>query len=261
MIHTKVPSVVVWGVDPGVNSIFAATSNLGESRSLTNKEYYHLLGTQEFDHFLTKYDEDNANIKQTIDNLPSLLTSNLDSYGAAVMQRVLHYNEMHDYYGYRPKLKLKRHIKKQQALLEMCRMLDSNKSTKYKASPSHETYRYTIIAYGAAVFSSSMKGNRAAPTRLFFKVIWQYCIRNKYYFFSIDEFLTSQICNICQTRTLKNVFSADKNQNLHASLQCDSCHTIYNRDVNASINIRDIFSFMANSNNQQPDVFIDKDIN
>jgi hypothetical protein len=73
----------------------------------------------------------------------------------------------------------------------------------------------------------------------------------------LDEYLTSQICANCHQRTLEHV-PATKGQahpKIHAVLKCNSCRTVWNRDVMAAKNIRYIFRYMAEHNNRRPPMF------
>lgn len=82
-----------------------------------------------------------------------------------------------------------------------------------------------------------MRGNFAAPVQPFYKHFMDYAKshRGKIYMLDIDEYLTSQICYICQSCTLQNVESTDEKQKLHSILSCTNCFTIFNKDVNTSM--------------------------
>ncbi|KAI8885499.1 hypothetical protein K501DRAFT_270767 [Backusella circina FSU 941] len=69
------------------------------------------------------------------------------------------------------------------------------------------------------------------------------------YLVEVDEYLSSQLCALCHTRTTKharNVIAGD----IFPVLVCSSCHTHWNRDRMASLNIRLIFMYMANHKNR-----------
>ena len=70
----------------------------------------------------------------------------------------------------------------------------------------------------------------------------------------VDEYLTSQICPICQTRTTQKTLDND-NYQIHSVLNCSTCLTQWNRDHMASINIRSVFLHMARNNNERPAPF------
>ncbi|KAL9538593.1 hypothetical protein MBANPS3_010811 [Mucor bainieri] len=172
----------------------------------------------------------------------------------AFKQHMLHFQTIYDYHMYASKLKFKRYTAKQQALSEMCKMLDDDKSQKYKNKRKQKKTK--IFAFRAANFSSSLKGNRAAPTKRFKSALESYALANKHYFIEIDEYLTSQICNICGTRTLEeHLESHDKKETLHAILRCTKCCQVFNHDVNASINIRDEYIHMALNDDSGPQIF------
>ncbi|ORE01350.1 hypothetical protein BCV72DRAFT_310112 [Rhizopus microsporus var. microsporus] len=73
-----------------------------------------------------------------------------------------------------------------------------------------------------------MKGKRPAP------------INEGTEFVSVDEYLTSQICNKCKPRQLNNTSIAGSKRRVHSILKCESCGTVWNRDVNSVLNIYDL---------------------
>jgi hypothetical protein len=66
----------------------------------------------------------------------------------------------------------------------------------------------------------------------------------------IDEFLTSQICNICKSRTLID-HPGVKGRSV---LVCTTCNTLWQRDVNAAKNMMSI-SLSVWSGNAIPEIF------
>ncbi|KAI7900893.1 uncharacterized protein BX663DRAFT_553532 [Cokeromyces recurvatus] len=85
------------------------------------------------------------------------------------------------------------------------------------------------IAFGDAKFGSSMKGKLPAPTRR----------------------ITDAIKKM--SKELKgNTFIYYK---LHAVLKCNSCNTVWNRDVMAAKNMNYIFTYMLQHKNERPPDF------
>lgn len=95
----------------------------------------------------------------------------------------------------------------------------------------------SLIAFGDALLNSSLRGNFVAPVQSFYKHFMDYAKshRGEIYMLDIDEYLTSQICNTCQSCTLQNVESTDEKQKLHSILSCTNCFTIFNKDENTSM--------------------------
>jgi hypothetical protein len=98
-----------------------------------------------------------------------------------------------------------------------------------KDSPS--TNKKTIIAS----FSASTKRITEAIKKM------SKDSKGKSEFICVDEYLISQTCNKCKTKTSTNITTANSKRKLHAVLKCDSCNTVWNRDVLASLNINYIF--------------------
>ncbi|KAG2230706.1 hypothetical protein INT48_003713 [Thamnidium elegans] len=104
----------------------------------------------------------------------------------------------------------------------------------------------------------NLKGNVPAPTKVVKDSLIKFAReRNRKvptYVVMVDEYLTSQICPRCQTRTTSN----EKNSSglkIHPVLKCSTCDTRWNRDHTASINIRSVFLYMAQNNSNRPEAF------
>ena len=113
-----------------------------------------------------------------------------------------------------------------------------------------------IIAFGDASFASSSKGKLPAPTRRITDAIKK--MSNEVQgntFIYVDEYLTSQTCNHCKNQTLTNQTSAGSKRRVHAVLECNSCSTVWNRDVMAAKNMHYIFTYMSQHNNERPPEF------
>ena len=70
---------------------------------------------------------------------------------------------------------------------------------------------------------------------------------------TIDEFMTSRICNVCYEDSLKKVDGAKS----HSVLGCQNFKTLWQRDINAAKNMLLISSLIWNGNGC-PEVFSPK---
>ena len=127
--------------------------------------------------------------------------------------------------------------KKRKALTEMCKRLVTG-SAKYsnemplvqQLNPSkwkpitptdqfQEKQKPVVIAFGAARFGN-LRGNVPAPTKAFKQALMDFIkapppqvqrqdLYGPRYLVMVDEYLTSQICPICQTRTTQKTLDND----------------------------------------------------
>ena len=74
-------------------------------------------------------------------------------------------------------------------------------------------------------------------------------------FVSVDEYLTSQICNKCKSKQLNNISITGSKRRVHSVLKCESCGTMWNRNVNSSLNINGIFVYKSKYDNESPPPF------
>ena len=71
----------------------------------------------------------------------------------------------------------------------------------------------------------------------------------------VDEYLTSQICNKCKSKQLNNISITGSKRRVHSVLKCESCGTVWNRDVNSALNIYGIFVYKSKHDNESPPPF------
>ena len=117
--------------------------------------------------------------------------------------------------------------------------------------------RRQIIAFENGSFCSSMKGKRAAPTRHITEEIKRKCKQSNEgtEFIYVDEYLTSQICNKCKSKQLNNISIIGSKRRVYSVLKCESCGTVWNRDVNSALKISGIFVYKSNHDNESPPPF------
>jgi hypothetical protein len=138
----------------------------------------------------------------------------------------------------------------------------------------------TIITYGAGKFDCSSKGHDPTPNRHFFKELNKRCrVR------LVSEYRTIQVCFNCHSQ-LEKVYGALMMSDKHGGLgkngkmkwnrtgkrklywglkKCKNhsanvngrsfCLTLWDRDVNAALNIRQVFLYRNDHNNESPEEF------
>jgi transposase len=105
-----------------------------------------------------------------------------------------------------------------------------------------------------------MKGKQLGPTKSLYRRLYAISrCKTNIQVLKIDEFLTSQTCATCHSRTLTNLRepkdSANFGRKVHAVRICKTCGTVWNRDEMAAKNILYIFKYMALNNNIRPPIF------
>ncbi|KAG2231708.1 hypothetical protein INT48_000448 [Thamnidium elegans] len=269
-------------IQAGLRDVFvAADGNHLERhriRTITTAEYYQLAGFKKATITRGKIGRGDTEERAIISATPSLKASSLDLFNAAAIYIFNNFVNITLYYDRDlkfNKLKFRNYIKKQQTLSEISKRLitgsrkydptrhmvieDSNKKWK-QLSPGDgpkESNKPVVLAFGAAMFGN-LKGNVPAPTKVVKDSLIKFAReRNRKvpnYVVMVDEYLTSQICPRCQTRTTSN----EKNSSglkIHPVLKCSTCDTRWNRDHMASMNIRSVFLYMAQDNYNRPEAF------
>ncbi|KAI8638725.1 hypothetical protein BD408DRAFT_351345, partial [Parasitella parasitica] len=266
----------IFAIDPGIRDITTAVDQLGRERTTSLKEYYHLCGFNVASTQREQHKKQYMNEYQKISTLSSFKTTNLEDFVKACKERFDLYDDIKKYYDSddrSSKLKFKCYIKKQKCIEEICRrltygsakygeksrMIEKKQTTSYiPPTPiDHDIKpRKTILALGNAMFNGSLRGNKSAPVRRIRESLRKRRGETLDICF-IDEYLTSQVCNICKERNLENVTTAKSVRRVHTVLQCqqNTCNTVWNRDIMAANNILDIFLFAVFNNNERPDIF------
>ncbi|CEG76751.1 hypothetical protein RMATCC62417_11608 [Rhizopus microsporus] len=132
-----------------------------------------------------------------------------------------------------------------------------NKSKRVPLPPvdlPSSSQRKRILAFENGSFCSSMKGKRAAPTKRIAEEIKRKCKQSdgETEFVSVDEYLTSQICNKCKSKQLNNICITGSKRRVHSVLKCESCGMVWNRDVSSVLNIYGIFVYKSKHDNESP---------
>ncbi|EPB90321.1 hypothetical protein HMPREF1544_02846 [Mucor circinelloides 1006PhL] len=268
-------TATIWGLDPGIRDVFVASDGVGTGagqdrqrhriRKTSTGEYYQLCGFKSAIIKRAKHDQANADARRLISDTPSTKTCDWDRLNQALRYIFRNFQTIKDYYttGLR-KLKYHSYRNKQKASTEMCKRLFTANQQKWKPlaprDNAGEAERPTVVAFGSALFGG-LRGNVPSPTKVFRKALLNYVksIRrnrpnSRKYVVMIDEYLTSQICPRCHLRSTTNERD-NANMKIHPVLSCNTCHTRWNRDHMASLNIRSIFLHMAANNNNRPEEF------
>lgn len=228
-----------------------------------------------------KYAANNIELRQLISAAGSFKTAPRNNLEETLRTTFQNFLQVRNFYNFcQRSLRFTLYNKRQRALTEICKRLLTG-SEKYTSLPPiqqsnplkwkpltpsdqrHEQQRPIIIAFGAAQFGA-LRGNISAPTKALKKALNHFVktphyIRtqgphpyNRRFLVMVDEYLTSQICPRCQTRTVARVRDAINNRSVHSVLNCQTCGTHWNRDHMASMNIRSVFIYMANNQNERP---------
>ena len=265
----------LWGVDPGITDIFVAVDGndnaAHEVRRTSTREFYHMSGWNRATQQGSKWKKENPAIQAIENGMPSPKTAStavLDRFIAYVLQ---HYRELVAFYDDRwAKLRFQRFRGRQKALAEVCRRftigskkygahrLDPQRSldpepppnpVKWKRAMPHDEAKRTVVAFGDATFSPTMKGKMAGVSRIVFRALRHQERLGHLVLVKVPEFRSSKVCSKCQTLTLV------PGSSLHAVLKCKNCATVWNRDVNAARNLRFIASHMSKNGNNVPEIF------
>ncbi|KAG0165146.1 hypothetical protein DFQ30_008913 [Apophysomyces sp. BC1015] len=103
-IKDKYHDAVIWGVDPGVSSLFVATDGVGDTPhrvcTTTTKEYYSLCGFNHATRVRNSYLAKEPETKAIIDKTPSLKTVDLGELTKAISYIFVHYDMITSFYDH-----------------------------------------------------------------------------------------------------------------------------------------------------------------
>ncbi|KAL4207309.1 hypothetical protein AB4K20DRAFT_1971619 [Rhizopus microsporus] len=93
----------------------------------------------------------------------------------------------------------------------------------------------------------SINGKRAASTRRITEEI-----KRKYKQSNGEPNLFIQICNKCKMKEMNNFSVSVSKRRVHSALKCESRGTVWNRDVNSTLNIYGIFVYKSKHDDESP---------
>lgn len=128
------------------------------------------------------------------------------------------------------------------------------KSDKWKPERyHHKPLKIPLIVFGTGMFNKDhvkLKGNRVGVTGLLYRTLKKREAFGDLVVVDIDEYKTSKVCNKCQTESV-DIFGGIRG---YGVLECKTCFTLWNRDVNASKNMMSISLSVWNGDGR-PSVF------
>ncbi|DBA74950.1 TPA: hypothetical protein ACH3X1_010296 [Trebouxia sp. C0004] len=254
------------GLDPGRKSLFtaaihsqAAADSLQQQRSFgsTRTKYSTLSWSSGrwreasgINYRLNKTQlwlSQNCTLKAALEETPSAKVATVEMFTQHINYRMQHEVAALEHFGDRRhrQLRWRTFIKRQQAYSAICRSISAGSKD-------------TVVAYGDASFSSSCcKGNPSTPTVSLRRNLGYHCK-----VFDTDEFRTSRLCCACKTAMegmplpVTERGRRDHGPESYSVRLCRNteCHrTLWNRDVNAAINILRLFLDWADGRAKPPE--------
>ncbi len=230
------------GLDPGRGNLFVAavrpSSEVNgvkdEIIACSNREWREISGAKNAEKTVKTWMRSNEDIQQLATNLPTACCITTESYKQHLEYFLQNRDRLHGFYGARrwKRLRWKTMIQRQRAYNEIhARLSKGDKNT--------------VIAYGGGKFHHASRGHPPTPNKHLFVELKRRCKARL-----VDEFRTSKRCSKCHAE-------ADEYKRLWSVKKCTSnlCLTLWNRDVNAARNIRNMFVYRNDNNGESPEPF------
>ena len=166
-------------------------------------------------------------------NLPSTKTVDSDKLLSAYKQQVAMWDQLKEAFfdnKWFQKQKMRKFCRHQRAMEEVV--------TRICGTKKKEEQKKVIVAYGDGDKNGNLRGT--APmmsTKLFKKVSQSCCV------VVVNEFKTSQLCSCCHSQMTK----FQKQFRMKRCINSDCIRTVWDRDVNAAINILNLFLELCHS--------------
>lgn len=269
--HDRMQKLHVIGLDPGRHWPFTAV-NLRRHKNgryhmnrISNGHYHHLNGSNQCWRWRWKrlQLEENRHIRQYYEEMPSGRTCNVDDLAYLVLFVVPKLRELVSY-SITKKTKSWRFfaLQRRQSAIEflvkrilcVCGKKDPpgkkgirrrKKDQECKCNAHRfqqlDSEEAAIVAYGAANFNTSSSGCAPSPNASIARALQKHGVKVA----MVDEFRSSKLCCSCHTPLVSIDGRTDGH---HALLRCSNsnCHkreTIWNRDVNAAINMASLLLY------------------
>ena len=228
------------GIDPGRVNMFQAVDQTGKTIRCRGKEYQTLCGSRSRHKKMTAWIKKNPKVDQNLQRMPSARVATVVEFQAHLHHVLGNLEDLSAFYFARRQrnLRWKTFITKQKALDHLCKRVTQGD-------------RETIVAFGAAEFSSCSKGHAPTNRKEFKRRLRSHCR----HVVDVDEYLTSQVCSQCHRRNLKYPSKTISIKNSHTGVSrsqkvpirgvqaCNSCGIVWNRDTNSARNILALFHF------------------
>jgi Putative transposase DNA-binding domain len=237
---------VVVGCDPGRKEVFTYALESGKSGKLSNGQYYHSSHFKK-NNFIKKKMLKENNLNNILLQTPTIKTISLQ-------QTILHYQYIQPKFNQILNLKMKKKWRKLNldSYLMKKKTLDSTiKQIIYETGVEKSNI---IVGFGDASFSHTSKGYAASPRR---KWVTERMKRiHGLNVIPIWEFNTSRVCANCHSLNGLVDMRGQHISKPHFVRRCANieCGTIWNRDVNASLNMLYLTHLILHNYNR-PDYF------
>jgi archaellum component FlaD/FlaE len=239
---------VVFGLDPGRRHLFYASSSDQRDASrvrCSNRKYRELCGVKKRQDKLKRWLAEKE-LKQYLDEMPSCKVITTKLLEKHIRYSFLRLTEVLDFYcaAHYRKLRQDSFYQKTRAMNTLAKSITGAMNTLAKSIPGDHPDRVTCtVAYGAARFPSCARGTAPIAARGFLRFLQLKCE-----VVMVDEYRTSKVCSACNgelKQMRRTVWDAKerkwRRRSIWAVKVCQDCNTVWDRDRNASINIRRIY--------------------
>ncbi|KAI3660383.1 hypothetical protein MP638_005397 [Amoeboaphelidium occidentale] len=238
------------GIDPNKKDLFMAYDGK-QKFQVTGKEWRQMAGITAAKKKRENWLKKRNDIVNANSNVPTSKVSHVSDLHNHFFYLFAHLNLWLDFYGSRQwrQLRKRSSIKRQQALdLIVNRIIGKTERKCYLghkgANAKHSrSYNNVFVAFGGGQFSSTSRGHHPIPRRSLINALKQRKIPMRL----VDEFRTSMLCCKCKEPLPKRGMWHVK--------RYDNCNIVWNRDVNAAVNIREVFISVNACKGVRPEKF------
>ena len=239
----------VVAVDPGRIDLVTCVSynNEGKQRQAhySNGEYREKIGSARASNKRRTWLENDNHLQDELTALPTAKT-------ASTQQLTLHITELfriidsvleHSFRSRVRCLKFTQFGRKQKVMHDICERICT----------SEDDDRQVVVAFGAGMFSSCSKGHCPGPVKGVRTALRR---RRGVAVVNVNEDYSSQLCSECYQK-LEPMYGESGGEAIHSVRRCVTANcprTLWNRDINAALNILHIFLYEA-SYGERPKVF------